>query len=82
MSPVKALGRTGVFGKSLDPMDSRAEMLDDVNGHWVARNHKHERSIIIEDLQDLAIDKSMRITVLRYVTAEGPAREPSCCFVR
>lgn len=76
MSPVKALGRKGVFGKSLNNFEGRAELQDDVNGHWVAKNHKHERSIIIEDLQDLAIDKSMRITILRYVVARG--RGPRC----
>ncbi|KAJ6442690.1 hypothetical protein O9K51_03865 [Purpureocillium lavendulum] len=64
MHPVKALGRTGVFGKALNNIDGGVEVLDDLNDHWTAKNHKHERSIIIEDLQDLAIDKSMRVTLL------------------
>ena len=42
-------------------------MLDDLNDHWTAKNHKQERALIIEDLQDLAIDKSLRITILRSV---------------
>ncbi|KAK2591343.1 hypothetical protein QQS21_010968 [Conoideocrella luteorostrata] len=64
MDPVKALGRTGMFGKALNNIDGGVEVLDDLNDHWTAKNHKHERSIIIEDLQDFAIDKSLRITIL------------------
>ncbi|KHN95956.1 uncharacterized protein MAM_06061 [Metarhizium album ARSEF 1941] len=64
MDPVKALGRTGMFGKVLNNIDGGVEVLDDLNNHWTAKNHKHERSIIMEDLQDLAIDKSLRITIL------------------
>lgn len=70
MDPVKALGKTGVFGKVLNGIDGGVEVLDDLNDHWTAKNHKHERSIVIEDLQDLAIDKSLRITILRYVKAQ------------
>lgn len=65
MTPVKALGKTGIFGKALNNIDGGVEVLDDLNDHWTAKNHKHERSIIIEDLQDLAMDKSVRITFLR-----------------
>jgi hypothetical protein len=65
MDPVKALGKTGIFGKALNRLDGGVEVLDDLNDHWTAKNHKHERSIVIEDLQDLAADKSVRITILR-----------------
>ncbi|KAG6164868.1 hypothetical protein E4U11_000834 [Claviceps purpurea] len=64
MDPVKALGRTGLLGKALNNIDGGVEVLDDLNDHWTAKNHKQERSIIIEDLQDLAIDKSLRVTLL------------------
>ncbi|KPM45865.1 Uncharacterized protein AK830_g605 [Neonectria ditissima] len=64
MNPVKALGRAGVFGKALNNIDGGVEVLDDLNDHWTAKNHKQERSVVIEDLQDLAIDKSVRITIL------------------
>lgn len=64
MDPVKALGRTGVFGKVLNKIDGGVEVLDDLNDHWTAKNHKQERSIVIEDLQDLAMDKSVRVTIL------------------
>ena len=65
MDPVKVLGRTGMLGKALNNIDGGVEVLDDLNDHWTAKNHKHERSVVIEDLQDLAIDKSLRVTLLR-----------------
>lgn len=65
MDPVKALGRRGMFGKLLNNIDGGVEVVDDLNDHWTAKNHKHERSVIIEDLQDLAMDKSVRVTLLR-----------------
>lgn len=71
MGPVKALGRMGMFGKMMNNIDGGVEVLDDLNDHWTAKNHKQERSVVIEDLQDLAIDKSLRITLLRYVTLES-----------
>lgn len=64
MDPVKALGRTGMFGKALNNIDGGVEVLDDLNDHWTAKNHKQERSVVVEDLQDLAIDKSVRVTIL------------------
>ncbi|OTA03146.1 hypothetical protein A9Z42_0035640 [Trichoderma parareesei] len=64
MTPVKALGKTGVLGKHLNNLNGGYEILDDLNDHWTAKNHKKERTIIIEDLQDLAIDRSVRITIL------------------
>ncbi|KAH7313468.1 hypothetical protein B0I35DRAFT_480151 [Stachybotrys elegans] len=64
MDPIKALGRTGVFGKVLNNIDGGVEVLDDLNDHWTAKNHKEERKMVIEELQDLAIDKSIRVTIL------------------
>lgn len=64
---MKALGKAGMLGNVLNHIDGGVEILDDLNDHWTAKNHKHERSIIMEDLQDLAMDKSVRITLLRYV---------------
>ncbi|KAJ9152088.1 Transcription factor [Pleurostoma richardsiae] len=64
MDPIKALGRTGVFGNVMNKFDGGVEVLDDLDDHWTAKNHKAERAIVIEDLQDLAADKSLRITML------------------
>ncbi|KAH8682408.1 hypothetical protein BX600DRAFT_376013 [Xylariales sp. PMI_506] len=64
MDPVKALGKAGLLGNFLNKFDGGVEVLDDLDDHWTAKNHKDERKFIIEDLQDLAADKSVRITIL------------------
>lgn len=64
MNPVKAMGKKGMLGNALNNIDGGTEMMDDLRDHWTAKNHKHERTIVVEDLQDLAIDKSLRITIL------------------
>lgn len=66
MNPVKALGKKGYLGKSMNDINRGANVLDDLNDHWTAKNHKQERSLVIEDLQDIALDKSLRVTILRY----------------
>ncbi|KAI0384150.1 hypothetical protein F5Y04DRAFT_236944 [Hypomontagnella monticulosa] len=64
MDPIKALGKAGMLGNFLNRFDGGVEVLDDLDDHWTARNHKDERRFVIEDLQDLAADKSVRITIL------------------
>lgn len=65
MDPVKALGRVGVLkGGFLNKFDGGVEILDDLDDHWTATNHKHERNDLVKDLQDLAAEKSCRITIL------------------
>jgi hypothetical protein len=64
MDPVKALGKLGMLGNTLNHIDGGVEVLDDLNDHWTAKNHKHERRIIIEDLQDFAAERSVRVTIL------------------
>ncbi|KAA8634643.1 hypothetical protein SMACR_02939 [Sordaria macrospora] len=64
MDPVKALGKAGLFKNLLNHFDGGVEVLDDLDDHWTAKNHKEERGIVIEDLQDLAADKSVRVTIL------------------
>lgn len=64
MNPLKVLSRKGLLGNALNDLDNGAEVMDDLRDHWTAKNHKEERQIVIEDLQDLAIDKSLRVTIL------------------
>ncbi|KAM7193585.1 hypothetical protein V8F20_008358 [Naviculisporaceae sp. PSN 640] len=64
MDPIKALGKFGLLGNFLNRLDGGVEVLDDLDDHWTAKNHKHERSIVVEDLQDLAAGKSIRVTIL------------------
>ncbi|KAI9894676.1 MAG: hypothetical protein M1814_002032 [Vezdaea aestivalis] len=64
MDPVKALGRTGMLGGFLNKFDGGVEILDDVDDHWTAKGHKEERNWLLQELQELAAAKSVRITIL------------------
>ena len=64
MDPIKALGKFGLLGNLVNSVDGGVEVLDDLDDHWTAKNHKDERRLVIEDLQDLAVDKSIRVTIL------------------
>ena len=64
MAPVKALGRAGILGGFLNKFDGGVEILDDLDDHWTARNHKRERNWFVQELQELAAEKSVRITIL------------------
>lgn len=64
MDPIKALGRLGMFGGFLNKFDGGVEILDDLDDHWTAKHHKHERNWFIQELQELAAEKSVRVTIL------------------
>ncbi|KPI36366.1 uncharacterized protein AB675_7303 [Cyphellophora attinorum] len=65
MDPLKALNRMGVMKTGfLNKFDGGVEILDDLDDHWTASHHKSERNDLITDLQDLAAEKSVRITIL------------------
>ena len=66
MDPIKALGRAGMFGGFLNQFDGGVEILDDLDDHWTAKNHKDERHWLIQELQELAAEKSVRVTILGY----------------
>lgn len=57
-----SLGKAGLFGGFINRSGGRVAIYDD---HWTAKHLKAERSWLIEDLQDLAADKSVRVTILR-----------------
>ena len=58
----KSLGKAGMFGGLVSKTGGKVEIFDD---HWTAKHHKAERTYLIEDLQDLAAEKSVRVTILR-----------------
>ncbi|KAF2146821.1 uncharacterized protein K452DRAFT_262959 [Aplosporella prunicola CBS 121167] len=64
MDPIKALGRTGMLGGFVNKFDGGVEILDDLDDHWTAKHHKAERNWFIQELQELASEKSVRITIL------------------
>ena len=61
MDPIKAVARMGGF---LNKFDGGVEVLDDLDSQWTAQTHKAERHWLIEELQELAAEKSARITIL------------------
>ncbi|KAF2426495.1 hypothetical protein EJ08DRAFT_637967 [Tothia fuscella] len=64
MDPIKALGRTGALGGFVNKFDGGVEILDDLDDHWTAKHHKDERNWFIQELQELAAEYSVRITIL------------------
>ncbi|KAL9086998.1 MAG: hypothetical protein Q9165_006826 [Trypethelium subeluteriae] len=64
MDPIKAIGRTGALGGFVNKFDGGVEILDDLDDHWTAKHHKKERNWFIQELQELAAAKSVRVTIL------------------
>lgn len=55
----------GFFKDFINEFDGGVEILDDLDDHWCAKNHKAERNFLIEELlQKLAAEYSIRVTIL------------------
>lgn len=63
MNSRKSLGKSGRLGALVNRSGSNVEVFDD---HWTGKYLKSERTWLVEDLQDLAAEKSVRVTILRY----------------
>jgi hypothetical protein len=61
LQTVRALGRTRLLGGSGSSLEDGIGNPDD---YWIAKIHKDERTWLVEDLQELAAEKSVRITLL------------------
>ncbi|KAI9662865.1 MAG: hypothetical protein M1821_007912 [Bathelium mastoideum] len=64
MDPIKAIGRTGMLGGFVNKFDGGVEILDDLDDHWTAKHHKQERNWFVQELQELAAARSVRVTIL------------------
>lgn len=64
MDPVKAMARMGIMKGLFNKLDGGVEVLDDLDDHWTAKHHKNERNWFIEELQELAKERSVRIVIL------------------
>lgn len=53
-----------MLGNFLNKFDGGVEILDDLDDHWTAKHHKRERNWFMQELQELAAEKSVRITIL------------------
>ncbi|KAH6919031.1 plasma membrane protein [Coprinopsis sp. MPI-PUGE-AT-0042] len=63
-NPLVALGKAGNLGLGgfVNKFNKDAELLDDLSDHWTARNHKKERNWFIEQLQNFARSKRIRVS--------------------
>lgn len=65
LTPLKMLAKHKIAMSSLvNNFDGSVEILDDLNDHWCAKVHKKERNKFITELQHLADETSVRITIL------------------
>ena len=64
LDPIRAAGRIGLFKELINEFDGGVEILDDLDDHWCAKHHKAERNWLVEELQKLAAEHSVRVTIL------------------
>ncbi|KAK4242379.1 hypothetical protein C8A03DRAFT_29478 [Achaetomium macrosporum] len=65
MGPIKFLNRRmGVGGSFFNSFDGSVDLLDDLDDHYTARTHKKERNWLVEKLQGICAEFSIRITIL------------------
>lgn len=65
IGPIKFLNRRfGIGGGLFNHFDGSVDLLDDLDDHYTARTHKRERYELVSQLQDLAADFSVRVTIL------------------
>ncbi|KAK0392276.1 hypothetical protein NLU13_1772 [Sarocladium strictum] len=65
IGPVKFMSkRFGVGGGLFNQFDGSVDLLDDLDDHYTARVHKKERTMLIERMQRIAAEFSVRVTIL------------------
>ena len=65
IAPVRLLNkRFGLAGGLFNSFDGSVDLLDDLDDHYTARQHKKERKDLIHRLQTVAKDHDIRVTIL------------------
>lgn len=65
IAPLKLLNkRFGFAGSFFNQFDGNVDLLDDLDDHYTARQHKRERRELIHMLQNLAKNHNVRVTIL------------------
>ena len=65
IGPIRFLNkRFGVAGNFFNHFDGQVDILDDLDDHYTARQHKSERKRLIKRLQALSQKHAVRITIL------------------
>ncbi|KAF2263309.1 hypothetical protein CC78DRAFT_283617 [Lojkania enalia] len=65
IAPIKFLNKRFGFGGSIfNKFDGNVDLLDDLDDHYTAHQHKHERRDLIHMLQGFSKKHSVRVTIL------------------
>lgn len=65
IGPIRFLSkRFGIAGGLFNHFNGQVDLLDDLDDHYTARHHKHERKELMLRLQALAQDHNIRVTIL------------------
>jgi hypothetical protein len=65
IGPLRFLNkRFGVAGEFFNQFDGQVDLLDDLDDHYTAHQHKSERRELVQRLQDLAKRHGVRISIL------------------
>lgn len=65
LKPVRKLAERGIIAKGLvNEFDGGVEVLDDLNDHWCAKDHKKERNYLLMKLLNFGAEHGVRITIL------------------
>ncbi|KAI3332679.1 hypothetical protein F4824DRAFT_285429 [Ustulina deusta] len=65
IAPIKFMNRRFGFGGGVfNHFDGSVDLLDDLDDHYTARTHKKERNALVERLQGLCAEFSVRLTIL------------------
>ncbi|KAI0592900.1 hypothetical protein F4775DRAFT_587201 [Biscogniauxia sp. FL1348] len=65
IAPIKFLNRRFGFGGGVfNHFDGSVDLLDDLDDHYTARTHKKERNALVERLQTVCAEFSVRLTIL------------------
>lgn len=65
IAPIKFLNkRFGYGGSFFNHFDGNVDLLDDLDDHYTARTHKKERLFLMHQLQAIASEYSVRISIL------------------
>ena len=65
IGPIKLLNRRfGLGGGVFNAFDGSVDLLDDLDDHYTARTHKKERNALVQRLQSICAEYSVRITIV------------------
>ncbi|ODA81904.1 hypothetical protein RJ55_00409 [Drechmeria coniospora] len=65
MGPIKFMNRRfGLGGGLFNHFDGSVDLLDDLDDHYTAKTHKAERAFLVQSMQKIAAEFSVRVTIL------------------